>query len=68
MINKPDRILGKVKSNYWLITHKYVLRVPKYIVDVKQINDKYSNKLWMDSTKIKMKYIIVDVWVKINSH
>ena len=59
MIKEQDRILGKVKSNYWLITHKCVLRVTKYIVEVKQIDEENINTLFINSIQIYMTVIMV---------
>ena len=41
-----DRILSKVKSKYWVRTHKYGTRFPKDVREAKQIYTDNENTLW----------------------
>ena len=59
MITKRYRILVKMKSNYWSLTHKYVPRVHKYIVEAKPICEDDNNTFCIYTTQINMKDIMV---------
>ena len=58
-INIWGWIFGKVKSNYWSITHKHGLQVPEYIMEAKKLDRDNNNTFWMDSIQIKTKEIMV---------
>ena len=45
-LKKRSRILSKLKSKYWLRTHKYGCEIPKTIADAKRIDAANKNTLW----------------------
>ena len=38
VLNKRESIIAKVKSKYWLRTHKFVIRVPKTVEEAKRLD------------------------------
>ena len=42
-------ILVKVKSNYWLRTHKFGIRIPKSVEEAKRIDKANHNTLWWEA-------------------
>ena len=48
-MKKRNRIIAKVKSKYWIRTHKLGIRVPKSVQEVKRIDEKNGDMLWWDS-------------------
>ena len=46
--------MNKVKKNYWRTTHKFVLRVPKSVLQALKIDKKNGNYLWEKSIKKEM--------------
>ena len=41
-----DRIIAKVKAEYWLTTHKLGIRVPKSVDEALVIDRENGNTLW----------------------
>ena len=59
-MNKRNRILLNIKSNYWYTTHKYGTQVPNSIVETKQKYE-YNNSMWcMDAVKLEIYNIMVE--------
>ena len=54
---KRERILSKVKSKYWVRTHKYGIRVPKTVHEAIEIDSINNNTLWWDSIMLEMKNV-----------
>ncbi len=59
VLKKQKRILRKVKSKYWLRTHKYGIRRPKNVQEAMEIDKENGNTLWMDAVKLEMKNVRV---------
>ncbi len=49
VVKHRNRILGKVKSKYWLRTHKYGIKIPKSVEQACFIDKKNGNMLWRDA-------------------
>ena len=49
VLKKRTRILAKVKSKYWLRTHKFGIRIPKSIEEAKKIDEQNGDTLWWDA-------------------
>ena len=52
-----NQIIGKVKSKYWLRTHKYGIETPKSVVQAYLIDKKNGNTLWRDAINKEMKNV-----------
>ena len=59
MLKKREIIIKKVKSKYWQRTHKYGIRVPKSVVEAKQIDAANKNTFWWDAICEEMKNVRV---------
>ena len=44
-------MISKLKSKYWQITHKYGIKISKYIKDAYKFDEKNGKKLWIDGIK-----------------
>ena len=49
VMKKRNCILAKVKSKYWLRSHKFRIRIPKSVEEVKRVDDQNRNTLWWDA-------------------
>ena len=49
VLKKRNRIIAKVKSKYWLKTHKYGIRIPKSVKEAQQIDKENGNSLWWEA-------------------
>jgi hypothetical protein len=56
-LKKRDKILSKVKTKYWLRTHKYGIGLPKSVEHAKQLDLKNGNTLWWDAIMQEMKNV-----------
>ena len=54
LLRKRNIVMNKVKKNYWRTTHKFVLRVPKSVLQALKIDKKNGNYLWEKSIKKEM--------------
>ena len=54
---KRNRILAKVKSKYWLRTHKFGIRIPKSVEEVKKIDEQNGDTLWWDAICKEMRNV-----------
>ena len=66
MLKKRNQIIAKVKSEYWIQTHKFGIQIPR---DVKQANlfdEDNGNTLWWDAICQEMKNVRIafKVWEK----
>lgn len=57
VIKKRDRIIAKVKSKYWLRTHKFGIRVPKTVEEAKRLDQENGNTLWWDAICKEMRNV-----------
>ena len=46
VLKKRDSIIGKVKSRYWLKTHKYGIELPKSVEHAIELDKRNKNTLW----------------------
>jgi hypothetical protein len=56
-VKKRDRIISKVKSKYWIRTHKYGIRIPKSGRGAIEIDQENGNTLWWDALILEMKNV-----------
>ena len=49
VMKKRNRILAKVKSKYWLRSHKFGIRIPKSVEEAKEVDNQNGNTLWWDA-------------------
>ena len=47
VLNRRKRSLSKVKSKYWLKTHKYGIRIPKTVKEALEIDNDNGNHLYL---------------------
>ena len=57
VLKKRKPILAKVKSKYWLRTHKFGIRIPKSVEEAKKIDEQNGNTLWWDAISMEMKNV-----------
>ena len=57
VLKKRNRILAKVKSKYWLRTHKFGICIPKSVEEAKKIHEQNGDKLWWDAICKEMKNV-----------
>jgi hypothetical protein len=51
---KKEAILSKVKSKYWIRTHKYGIKVPKSVEHARKLDQQNGNTLWWDAIMQEM--------------
>lgn len=63
-LKKRNRIIAKIKSKYWLRTHKFGIRIPKTVQEARQIDAKNGNTYWWDAILKEMKNVrpAFEVW------
>ena len=49
VMKKRNCILAKVKSKYWLRSHKFGIRIPKSVEEAKEVDNQNGNTLWCDA-------------------
>ena len=57
MLKKRNRIIVKVKSKYWMRTHKFIICIPKTVEEAKDLDMQNSNTLWCDAICKEMKNV-----------
>ena len=57
MLKKQEIIISKVKSKYWLRTHKFGIRVPTTVEEANYLYQKNGNHLWWYDVCKEMKNI-----------
>ena len=57
VLKKRNRMISKIKTKYWKRTHKYGIRIPKNVIEAKQLDDANGNRLWMTAIALEMKNI-----------
>ena len=60
MLRRHNKIIVKVKAKYWRTTHKFGIRVPKYVDEVLEIDKENVNTLWYNAIQKDMKNVCVD--------
>ena len=65
-LKKSNHIIMKVKSKYWLKTHKFGIKVPNNIKQSILHNNEKGNMLWWDAMCQDMKNVCpeFDTWEK----
>ena len=57
VLKKRNWILVKVKSKYWLRTHKFGIRIPKSVEEAKKIDEQNGDTLWWDAICKEMRNV-----------
>ena len=57
VLKKRNRIIAKLKSKYWVRTHKYGIAVPKDVKEAKELDLENGNTLWWDAIIKEMKNV-----------
>ena len=66
VLKKRNRIIAKLKSKYWLRTHKFGIRIPKSVEEAKELDRKNGNTLWWDAICKEMRNVRpgFEIWEK----
>ena len=56
-LKKRNQIVSKVKSKYWLRTHKFGIRIPKSVKEAKCLDQENSDTLWWEAICNKVRNI-----------
>ena len=66
MLAKRNRIIGNLKSKYWVQAHNFSVKIPKSVQESNEFDEENGNKLWWDGICKKMKNIrpAFEVWEK----
>ena len=59
VLKKRNRIVGKVKTKYWIRTHKFGFKIPKNVQEAKDFDRENGNTLWWDAICKEMKNVRV---------
>ena len=59
VLKKRNRIISKVKSKYWVRTHKYGIRIPKSVKEAQQLDRENGDTLWWDAICKEMKNVLI---------
>ena len=57
VMKKRNRILAKVKSKYWLRSHKFGIRILKSVEEAKKVDNQNGNTLWWDAICKEMRNV-----------
>ena len=65
-LRKRNRIINKIKSKYWVRTHKFGIRIPKTAAEAREVDAENGNTLWWDAILKEMKNVrpAFEVWEK----
>ena len=63
---KRSRIVAKVKSKYWIRTHKFGVQIPKSVQEAKELDHQNGNNLWWEAICKEMENVRLafEVWEK----
>ena len=66
MLKKQIQIIAKVKSKYWICTHKFGTQITKDVKQAKLFDEENGDKLWCDAICQEMKNVRItfEVWEK----
>ena len=66
MPKKRNRIVAKVKSKYWIRTHKFGVGIPKLVQEAKELDHQNGNSLWWEAICKEMENVrpTFEVWEK----
>ena len=57
VMKKRNRILAKVKSKYWLRSHKFGIRIPKSVEEAREVDNQNGKTLWWDAICKEMRNV-----------
>ena len=57
VLRKWNRIVAKVKSKYWICTHKFGLKVPKSVTEAIAIDCENRDTFWWEAIFKEMKNV-----------
>ena len=65
-LKKRNQIIAKVKSKYWIQTHKFGVWIPKSVQEAKELDHQNGNNLWWEAICKEMKNVrpAFEVWEK----
>jgi hypothetical protein len=65
-LRKRNRILSKVKSKYWVRTHKFGIKIPKNALEARALDLENGDTLWWDAICKEMRNVrpAFEVWDK----
>ena len=66
VLKKKNRIIGKLKTKYWVRTHKFGVKMPKNVEEAKRFDEDNGNTLWWEAICKEMKNVrpAFEVWEK----
>ena len=65
-LKRCNRIIAKVKSKYWIRTHKFGVWIPKSVQEAKELDHQNGNNLWWEAICKEMENVrpAFEVWEK----
>lgn len=65
-LRKRNRIIAKLKSKYWVRTHKFGIKIPKTVAEARQFDEENGNTMWWDAILKEMKNVrpAFEAWEK----
>ena len=57
VLRRRNRIVAKVKSKYWIWTHKFGIRIPKSVEEAVKLDKANGDTLWWDAICKEMKNV-----------
>ena len=57
VLKNCNRVLAKIRSKYWIWTHKYGIEIPKSVKRANEIDEFNQNTLWWDAIMKDMKNV-----------
>ena len=69
-LKKRNRIISKVKSKYWLRTHKFGIQIPKSVEEAKCLDQENGDSQWWEAICNEMRNVrpVFEVWEKDVEH
>jgi hypothetical protein len=63
-LKKRNRVIAKVKSKYWIRTHKFGIKIPKTVEEARRFDAENGNTYWWDAIMKEMKNVrpAFEVW------
>jgi hypothetical protein len=52
-----NRVIAKVKSKYWIRTHKFGIKIPKTVDEARRLDAENGNTFWWDAIMEEMKNV-----------
>jgi hypothetical protein len=68
-LRKRNRIIAKLKSKYWVRTHKFGIKIPKTVVEARAFDLENGNNLWWEAICKEMRNVrpAFEAWDKSES-